>query len=345
MADERLRALERRAASGAPDDIIALRHEQQRLGLLKLGERQKVSLGRMPIKGVHDLADGRLLLEYEGGVPSQTGLRLLDLAAGEVLGSCGEPDARSSAVSPDLTLVAGATASRMTSLYGYAGAVAIWDIATRRERWRTQLGGFPTALAWAPDGARLLATCTDRRVRLLGADDGRVITEWDMNTRRDDGCVAWLDADRAVTAGGDRDVRVWDVGAGRLITALKGHEKLVEDLAVAPNGSVVVTASADATARVWDVAAKREAQRLTGHKKGVLCVAVSPLVRRALTGGRDGTIRLWDLPTGREVLKLEGHEGWVPTCAWVTAVAYAHDGVSALSGGIDGTVRVWTLPF
>ncbi len=114
-------------------------------------------------------------------------------------------------------------------------------------------GGYVNALAFSPDGARLLSGSDDGTARIWNARSGAL----ERVLRGHDGTIRGVsysdDGRRIATAGSDGTVRVWPAGGGDAVI-LVGHEGGVDTAAFDASGRRVVSAGDDGTVRVWDAA-------------------------------------------------------------------------------------------
>jgi WD40 repeat protein len=196
-----------------------------------------------------------------------------------------------------------------------------------------------TALAFTPDGGRLLTGLRDGRLLVHPLATGKS-TELSSHRGPVRSIAVSPATNRAVAAWGDPNdhfVAVWDLAKMQPVKEWTPPAE-VKSAAIFPDGSAGVVAGADGVVHLWSVA-EGAAREFKGHDGPVLAVAVSADGSRILSGGADGTVRLWDVHTGAEIIR-ERHKEKTS----VSAVALAADGRHALSGGTDKTVRLWKLP-
>jgi WD40 repeat protein/serine/threonine protein kinase len=201
-------------------------------------------------------------------------------------------------------------------------------------------GGI-TAVAFAPDGQRLVTGGTDGTARVWDAATGRQLFCLSDHRSRITAVAFAPDGQWLVTGSTDGTARVWDAAAGRKIRVLQGKNTgPVWAVAVSPDGKRVVTGSEDGKARVWDAVSCLELLTLQKHTGRVWAVAVSPDGRRLVTGSGDRTARVWDVDSGRELLPpLEHTEE-------VTSVAISANGQLLVTGSghqtqVNRLVKLW----
>ena len=135
------------------------------------------------------------------------------------------------------------------------GTVRVWDIASRREMRRLELGDVPLESAVAPDGGLVVAS------RAGGSTD-----MWDVGS-------------------GTR--------LGRL-PGLRRNDA-AHSLAFSADGRRLLAGLHSGEIYVGDLARKTQLGRLTGHTGAVMTVAFSPDGRFAISGGADHSVRVWKL--------------------------------------------------
>lgn len=243
------------------------------------------------------------------------------------------------AVSPDESRLAVCDAGQRVTVYDIMGGSLVW-------RWRQECPGEVSALAFRPDGKRLV-TAGDS-VRTWQAGDGspvRSLPGSDSAAR----AVAFDEpGQRMAAAGADGTVRVWE--GSKLRRCLTGHRGPVLALAFGPpDGKLagqLITAGADDTIRTWDLATGAQLTCLAslGYRPRVLAIsAASPEDGRdrdmIAIGCADGSIRLCEPPGWENAPIVAGH------VHEITAMCFTGTGMlrRLVTAGRDGTARVWQL--
>jgi eukaryotic-like serine/threonine-protein kinase len=176
---------------------------------------------------------------------------------------------------------------------GQWGTLQVWDLSTSKSIWQTNQAGKVRAVAYTPDGTRIVATA-DRDIRVWNAD--RPAVALTMTGHEDDVTALSVSPDGRWIASGsnDRTVRLWSVATGRLAAVLVGHNASVGAVAFSPDSARLVSGGGDHTLRLWDVATQEPILVLQGHEANVTAVAFTPDGTRIVSGSADGTVRVWD---------------------------------------------------
>jgi WD40 repeat protein len=135
------------------------------------------------------------------------------------------------------------------------GAVAAFDPATGKEKWRAKgsFGGV-MSIAISPDGKKLAGACLDTYVRVWDAATGAELAAWKGHTDRCTG-VAWgLGGKAIVTCGFDHTVRVWDAATGVNARTLAAHVGPAVRVATSPDGDYAVSTGAVGAVFFWRLA-------------------------------------------------------------------------------------------
>lgn len=199
--------------------------------------------------------------------------------------------------------------------------------------------GVVTAVAYSPDGNRLVSASPDRTLRVWDAQTGallRTITNDGVSTYA---AVAISPDGKTLASGSDAGaVLLWHMDTGeRLGDALTGHSERVISLNFSPDGQRLVSGSMDDSATIWNLAS-RQGIRLAAHIDDVAGVVFSPDSTRVASASVDGTVILWDANTGQVIGQpLIGHDDIVET------VAFSPNGQVLASGDLDGVIRLWDV--
>jgi len=197
------------------------------------------------------------------------------------------------------------------------------------------------AIAFTPDGQRLVAATDDGSAYIYSVSDGRL-----LQTLPGHGTwVTGVAASQTYIATGDEQgrVRLWDAASGARLQDLGRHSGQVRQMAFSPNGTLLAAGDRPynrddrpGRVKVWRLPEgrllyERRLQRSIGG------LAFSP-DGRYLAVSYGTTVALWEATTGQEALRLQGHR------AAVQQLAFSPDGRYLASVAGDRTVRVWEVP-
>jgi WD40 repeat protein/tRNA A-37 threonylcarbamoyl transferase component Bud32 len=191
------------------------------------------------------------------------------------------------------------------------------------------------ALAWSPDGRRLVSGGYDHTLQVWDASNGREIFTYRGHSEPVR-TAAWSpDGARIASAGNDHTVHVWEAATGRQMTVFRGHTDSVTSLSWSPDGRLIVSTGLSKQALVWEVETRKRLVALRGHTSLVSVVAWSPDGSRIASGGLDKTVRIYQVEGWKEIFVYQGHADSVMALAW------SPDGARIASAGEDKTVQVW----
>jgi WD40 repeat protein len=180
------------------------------------------------------------------------------------------------------------------------GVVAAWDSLTKavhlwREADGTHLGSLPVSgyvfsLAFAPDGARLIAAASEGVAVWSVADRTRV--EWGEGRVWATAACFAPDGKLAATVEKDGAVCLRDAATGRAVRRLVGSGVRATAACFGPDGSRLATGGADRAVRVWDVETGRELLALPGADAAATAVVWDRAADRIYT--LDHAVRVWE---------------------------------------------------
>jgi WD40 repeat protein len=203
------------------------------------------------------------------------------------------------------------------------------------------------AVAFSPNGKKVLSASTDHDLRLWDASRGETLLRLSGHEGPVRAVAFSPGGHRAVSASDDKTARVWDLATGQCLFTL-AHAAAVRAVAYTNDGKRVLTGSADATLDTWNVETGehiatypagevvRDGQTgHAGHTRPINCIAFLA-DGRAVSGANDGLVGVWDLGS-TSPLQLLSNGGCV------VAVAGSPDGKRVLAQSQDGVVQVWDL--
>ncbi|CAL9369708.1 nSTAND1 domain-containing NTPase [Streptomyces sp. enrichment culture] len=195
-----------------------------------------------------------------------------------------------------------------------SGRVYVWALATGKRLAELDLDtGLPSAVAFSPDGTRLLAVSSDTPSDTLGDDDDKGGTPVTLST--------WPTA---------------DLGARPTVTGLDDD---VTDAVYTSDGESVVTASVAGTIEIRDATTGKLRRTFGEHPSGVRALAMSPDGTTLATATTDdAAVWLWDFADGTLRARLTSGSGFE-----VNALAFFPDGTALARGGTDAAVALWRL--
>ncbi|CAG7849701.1 SubName: Full=Related to archipelago beta form (F-box-WD40 repeat protein) {ECO:0000313/EMBL:CCA74347.1}, partial [Serendipita indica DSM 11827] len=180
------------------------------------------------------------------------------------------------------------------------------------------------AIAFSPDGSRIVSASDDNTIRLWDAETGQSLGEPLRGHTSSVSAVAFSpDGSRIVSGSEDKTIRLWNAETGQSLgDPLRGHTNWVSAVAFSPDGSRIVSGSHDHTIRLWGM--RRQASRWEAHSEATQIGAKSHSHQTA----------------GRIASRWETHSGHTN---WVSAVAFSPDGSRIVSGSNDKTIRFYGM--
>jgi TIR domain/WD domain, G-beta repeat len=100
--------------------------------------------------------------------------------------------------------------------------------------------GAITAVAFSPDGKRVLTGSSDKTARLWDAGTGAAVATLEGHTDSVRAVAFSPDGKRVLTGSSDKTARLWDAATGAAVATLEGHTDSVRAVAFSPDGKRVL---------------------------------------------------------------------------------------------------------
>ena len=200
------------------------------------------------------------------------------------------------------------------------------------------------AIAFAPDGKRILTGSTSNTARLWDMEGNELLS---FQTAEPVSSVAFSPDGKMILTGSIHKIaRLWDLEGNELKNFQ--HTKSVVVVAFSPDGKLLLTGGGDSIIRLWDFEGN-EIKNFRASANFINAVTFSPDGKTILVGSSYELAKLWDLE-GNELQSFQGYmvpkensTFWNNQVFSKIAVAFSHNGKIILTGAEDGKVKLWDL--
>ena len=189
------------------------------------------------------------------------------------------------------------------------------------------------AVAFSPDGARLISGLEDGTARIYDAGDGKPRAILRGHADAVTG-VAWPAVGEVYTASIDSTIRAWDASSGAQSGLLLGHGRGVRCLATAAGGDLLISGSVDRSVRAWRTGSRWYGGVRLRNPPAVYSVRFSPDGATLAACGWE-MIRTWRTRDWTESAAFAGHR------ASRNALTFLPGSAGLVTTSDDREVRVW----
>ena len=195
---------------------------------------------------------------------------------------------------------------------GYGSVMKVWDYASGRTISTVKVGDDNSAqlsgCAITPDGKRALYVFQGEKARLIDADSGAQIHEYDKF-----GGITRLRVSRdgqLMLSIGQR-LGLWRVNERSPLRTLDQQAKGLKDAALTPDNQLVVSVDGSSVVTVRDANTGVVTRQLHASSGQLTRITAAPDGRRLLAASQDGTARLFDLASGRSLALVSSGREWL----------------------------------
>jgi RNA polymerase sigma factor (sigma-70 family) len=249
-------------------------------------------------------------------------------------------EAKGVAFSPDNKQVVAASASRPP---GRGGAVILFDAATGTKSWQSPGIGFTSgALAFSPDGTRILAASSESFATVYESRQGRILMQFKPAAGAT-AQAAFSPDGKIIAIGNGSSVQLIDGQTGRVVINAEIGGNAVTALAYFPDGTRVAVADGGNAVSLLDLNTAKVEKAFEG-KKAIRNLAVSQGGNLAVIAREGGDLQVYELAIDKEKREFTAKEARVFTAPeTVLALAISPDGRRIATVGEKGGAIVWDL--
>lgn len=228
---------------------------------------------------------------------------------------------------------------------GWDGRVSLWKIIGNNITRVGQLDKVEGALAFFPNGSRLVHGHQSRlEIVDIGADVKSLFQDLDSFQVGPIACSP--DGHTIVASNHESSILIWDLQQKKQIAMFQGHStdasRGVICVDFVPDGGSFATGGYDRLVKLWETRTGNLIKEFVGHRDPVISLTFSYDGKMlATTTGVSfdvpGELKIWDIIQGNELVAFHAHRKAV-LCS-----AFSPDGKSLATGGLDGDLKIWDL--
>lgn len=220
------------------------------------------------------------------------------------------------------------------------GQLLVWEWQSESYILKQQ-GHFDSmnALAYSPDGQRIITTADDGKIKVWDVNSGFCIVTFTEHTSGVTACEFAKKGNVLFSSSLDGSVRAWDLIRYRNFRTFTAPTRLsFSCLAVDPSGEVICAGSLDSfDVHIWSVQTGQLLDQLSGHEGPISTLAFAPSGGVVVSGSWDHTVRIWSIFNRTQTSEpLQLH-------ADVLDVAFRPDSQQLAVSTLDGQLTFWSV--
>lgn len=220
------------------------------------------------------------------------------------------------------------------------GQLLVWEWQSESYILKQQ-GHFDSmnALAYSPDGQRIVTTADDGKIKVWDTTSGFCIVTFTEHTSGVTACEFAKKGNVLFTSSLDGSVRAWDLIRYRNFRTFTAPTRLsFSCMAVDPSGEVVAAGSLDSfDIHIWSVQTGQLLDQLSGHEGPVSSLAFAPNGGLLVSGSWDRTARIWSVFSRTQTSEP------LQLMADVLDVAFRPDSLQLAISTLDGQLSFWSV--
>ena len=185
---------------------------------------------------------------------------------------------------------------------------------------RFRHGDRVNAIAFRPDGRRIVTASRDGTARVWNLDNGRetvIYREHGNDSSSEEQTdvfsipmVAYSPDGKMIASSGAHDIHLWDAETGKQLKTLVGHQQLIRGLAFTPDGKKLISGSDDRRIILWNVA-DGKSRMFPPQDQGIAEIAVNPSGKSFVSINRAGQLLIYSLDekTTEPIVKIATVQG------------------------------------
>ena len=213
---------------------------------------------------------------------------------------------------------------------------------------RLRHGHEINALAFSPDGQRLVTASKDRSVKVWDLGNGREMLSYHGHADHVNAATFSPDGKQCASAGADRDVRIWDASSGKDVRVIKGQGAYSTSLAWSRDGKYLVVGQAGGPGNspglmcIYDAATGELKRMVSDFRVPVGYVTFNNDNTILSAGVDDGQVRHWEFPKAAENPNHPEYWAQQDPSGPVHHLAFSPDNQTLARSGADG-IKIYSV--